>query len=126
MGTAAERVRWDAPAATVAYHHDQLVAALCLEALDQPVPALVTTPRAHRDVPAAVAKRDAALHLNAKQPAVELGDEVPIRTVADRETDGRSLRREPFRRGQLAEVSLSAPVHSEKMPHGDADSAPGK
>src|SRR3954462_8904872 len=49
---AAQRVRWDAPPTTVAHDHGQVVAALRIEALDEPVPALVTTPRAHRDVPA--------------------------------------------------------------------------
>jgi hypothetical protein len=50
------------------------------------------------------------LDLDPQQLAVDIGDQVVIRAVAERQTDRRADPGEPFDRGGLTQVALLAPV----------------
>jgi hypothetical protein len=56
--------------------------------LDEPAPALVSAPRGERQLEAIIAQARRRLHLHSHEPPVEIGDQIDIWAVAEREVDG--------------------------------------
>ena len=94
----AEGGRRDAPTTTVGNNREEVVAPRGIKSLHNAIPALVATGSADLYLPAQIPEGGAGLHLHAKEARSELGHEVVVRTVADRDQDVSPLGREPLHR----------------------------
>jgi hypothetical protein len=97
--TTVESCGRDAPAAAVRDNGEQVVALGRVEALHEPVPALVSASRTNADGPALLAKKCARLDLYAKKALFDHGDEIEVGAVPHRHADQGALGREPLHRG---------------------------
>jgi hypothetical protein len=107
LSTAPQCARGNEPATPVSHEHEQVVAPRRIEAFDQPRPTLVPAVCRETHLPATSEERR-GLHLDTKQPPIEVGNEVVVRAVPEGDRDLRSLVDQPGERRQFADVTLFA------------------
>jgi hypothetical protein len=100
--------RWNEPAASITNYGEQIVSALGVEGLHQAGPTSIPTGRGERDgvVTGVLVRTARGLHLNPKQLAGEISDEVIVGTVEEREGDAGSDSRQPLDSRRLAQIAL--------------------
>src|SRR5687768_3302751 len=94
-GPALDPVGRNEPLAAVGHEHEQVIETIQVERLDETAPAAVSTPCAHRYRPALLVTERRGLHLDACEAAIEIGDQIVMRAVAERNRDMRTLGHEP-------------------------------
>ncbi len=100
------------PASPVTHQSKQVVVSGRIEILDDPVPALVAAAGADGHVPAILPEDRRRLDLNPHDLESMSGDEVEVRTVADRHEHGQAALEQPRDRRALTLVALPAWVSS--------------
>src|SRR5918995_871411 len=111
--TAFNRLRGDEPSAAVAYVHEEVVATLRVEVLDEAAPALVAAPSRDEDVPPVLSPAGRGLHLDPHQAAIELGDQIDVWAVPNGQIEVGALGRQPLHCRKLPSITpldLPAPA----------------
>ncbi len=98
--------RRDIPPPPVSDQHEEIVVSRRVEPLDEAAPALVAPPRANGDAPPVSEHIAARLHLNTRQTAPEISDQIEIRAVANRDEDSGTLTKQPCNRRPLTRIAL--------------------
>ena len=96
----------DVPPPPIARMYEERVAARRIEALHDPIPALVTAAGAKGHVPAVIAPARRCLHLHTIDAIAEVCDEVVVGVLKQRFRDERPDLGQPADRRQLAGVAL--------------------
>jgi hypothetical protein len=104
--------RRDEPLASIRHKNKQRIGTAGIESLDHPAPALIPARRRklHGEMASSPVSTGRCFDLDPQEPASELGDQVVVRAVEEREGDASPNPRQPLDRCRFAEISLLSRV----------------